>query len=194
MADQESLRESHLDFFNTIGAYQSQRNANSYSPSFDPLSRSVEQRKTTVPESTLQIPAKKFTKDKPSADTEGAFFGLKSNMSVLQGGVVKGGGVSIFINPIPLPSEPDETLLWIECEYTAYVADGVLLAGGDLTSAEIKKGTIYPMDSMPTASDPDAVVNCFLGYWYEGRFHPAAPGNITLFHCIGTLYETRISS
>ena len=109
----------------------------------------------------------------------------------LVGGVVSGGTGNIDIddyNLATIGSEPaDGTYVWLEVDFTAYVEDGVLLPGGDVTSVITGEGTTLPDNVIPTAAAPDGMLVVPLGLWSNGSFVASDCGNIQVSHCPGSL-------
>lgn len=113
----------------------------------------------------------------------------------LQGGQVFGGTGNFVIEEIDLGETADLSesgYLYLTAHYTALTVDGVLLPGGNLTSANIVlEASSIPSNSIPTASSPNGQVHVQLGVYTENGFFPAGCGNIGISHCPGSLVPSR---
>lgn len=135
-----------------------------------------------------------------NTDYKGPFCGqysLSDGTRYLMGGVVSGGESNVTVDNIELYSVgsafPDDgTFLWLDVSFDAYMEDGVLLAGGDVTSVSVSSGTTVPDNVLPTALSPTGSVMVVLGVWLQGIFHPSSCGNIYVNHCLGSLTYSRI--
>jgi len=109
----------------------------------------------------------------------------------LLGGLVTGGEGNFTIPDIELAvigeEPPDDTFVWLEVDFTAYVEDDVLLPGGDVTAVTPDSGTTVPDNVIPTVDTPAGTVHIVLGQWSQGIFLPSACGNIFVSHCLGEL-------
>lgn len=113
----------------------------------------------------------------------------------LLGGTVTGGGGTETIDAITIGNietpPADGTFYWLVCNMTANEEDGVLLPGGNLTSATTGSGSSVPDNNMPEIGSLSGQLNISLGEWMGGVFTPAGCGNIQIFHCPATLSYSR---
>jgi hypothetical protein len=128
----------------------------------------------------------------------GAFWGMyvEKGDTYLQGGTVFGGNGNKTVEDIKVLDRKTvaATLvgkkLWVEIGFNGVVADGVLLPGGDVTSAKCSAqstaGKDLPPNTLPTAKSPNAKKVFYeVGRWTKDGFFPSRTGHISVGFCPG---------
>ena len=127
----------------------------------------------------------------------GAFWGMyvgEKGATYLQGGTVSGGRGNYTIADIKVLDGKTVSgslvgkVLWVEIGFNGVTADGVLLPGGDVTSAKCSAqgtaGGSIPSNTLPTAKSPNGKKVFYeVGRWTTEGFLPAQRGHISVGFC-----------
>jgi hypothetical protein len=112
----------------------------------------------------------------------------------LRRGVVTGGTGNKTVNDTivgTVASPPNGKYAWLKVTFIATSEDGVLLPGGNVTSASVETGTTVPNNTIPTVGTPTGTIYIDLGYFINGRFLSSGCGNFQITHCPGSLTYAR---
>lgn len=135
-----------------------------------------------------------------SPPPRGAFFGKISEDGImyLQGGSVTAGDGTESFDKIALTNAAGDllrtpgTYMWVNVTGSGIVADGVLLAGYNLSTATIAYGSSVPSNTLPLATSENGR-KCYvnLGFFTATEFLPAGSGNVGISYCPGSYFVSR---
>ena len=98
-------------------------------------------------------------------------------------GWVIGGGKNVQVSPEDIEKE-DNKKVWIRCEWTAQLQDGVLMGGGVMGDVTFDSGSEVPEDEVPSVESLSGVVYYALGGWDDdGVWSGTGCGTINIDFC-----------